>query len=216
MEETDWTPKTELGEKVLDGKINSLDEIFEQGKKIKEPEIVDLLAPNLEHEIVLIGGTPKKGGGMMRIPGRRTARMHKSGRRFKISSLVVIGNKDGYVGTGIGEGKEFRDSAEKAHKEAKLNIIPVKRGCGSWECGCGENHSIPTKTKGKSGGVEVVLLPAPKGMGLVASEPVKKLMRLAGIKDIWSKVYGHTTTRINTIKAVIDAFKNLNKMKLEG
>lgn len=215
MAEIEWTPKTKIGKEVAEGKITSLEEVFEKGEKIKEPEIVDMLIPDMEHEVVLIGGTPKKGGGMMRIPGRRTARMHKSGRRFSVTSLVILGNKDGYVGIGIGKGKEIRGSIEKAHQKAKMNLVPVKRGCGSWECDCEENHSIPSKTEGRSGSVKVTLLPAPRGVGLVVSDPIKKFMKLAGIEDIWSKVSGHTTTRINTIKAVMNAFKNLNKMKID-
>jgi len=90
-----------------------------------------------------------------------------------------------------------------------MKVIRIKRGCGSWECGCGGEHSIPYKTKGKSGSVCVVLMPAPKGLGLVANDELKKLLRLAGIKDVWVKTFGNTRMRINLIKAAFNALKNL-------
>ncbi|HDM05924.1 MAG TPA: 30S ribosomal protein S5, partial [Candidatus Aenigmarchaeota archaeon] len=93
-------------------------------------------------------------------------------------------------------------------------LIKVPRGCGSWECGCGEPHSIPFKTQGKSGSVRVVLMPAPKGVGLVADDESKKILRLAGIKDVWVKTFGNTGMRINLARAVYDALRNLNRYKL--
>lgn len=210
-----WRPNTKLGKEVMKGKITHIDEIFKQGKKIMEPEIVDKLLPNLENELILIGGTPGKGGGIRRTPLKRTARMHKSGRRYKTSTLVIVGNKNGYVGVGRGEGSEFRETISKGIAQAKLNLIPVRRGCGSWECECGESHSIPCKVEGKSGGVSISLLPAPKGIGLVVGDEAKKVFKLAGVEDIWSKTFGQTTTRINLIKAVYNALKNLNKIKMD-
>ncbi|MCD6478216.1 MAG: 30S ribosomal protein S5 [Candidatus Aenigmarchaeota archaeon] len=210
----EWKPRTKLGKLVVEGKITSMDQIFEEGMKIMEPEIVDYLLPGLEHELILIGGSPGKGGGIRRTPARRTARMHKSGRRYKITCMVVVGNKDGYLGVGVGSAPEFQDAIDKSLRDAKLNIIPIKRGCGSWECNCGGNHSIPYRVEGKEGSCRVILKPAPKGIGLCVSDEVKKMMNLAGIKDIWIKSFGQTQTRINIIMAVFDAFKNLNKMKV--
>lgn len=179
-----WVPKTPLGEKVLKGEIKSIDEILEAGYIIKEPEIVDMLLPNLKNELIYIGGRTGKGGGAQRIPIRITAKMHKSGRRFKMTAFVVVGNEDGYVGVGKGTALEARSAVEKAIKKAKMNLIRVKRGCGSWECSCGGNHSIPFKVEGKCGSVRVILIPGPKGLGLVASDEAKKILRLAGIKDV--------------------------------
>lgn len=210
----DWSPKTELGKQVLGGAVTSMDDIFAGGKRIKEPEIVDKLLPNLRSDIIFIGGSPGKGGGIKRTSTRRTARMHRSGRRYKVSALVVIGNGDGYFGVGKSEAAEHRVAIEKATENAKLNVIPVKRGCGSWECSCGGNHSVPVEVQGKAGSVRVTLLPAPKGIGLAVHDEGKKVMRLAGIKDIWSKTSGDTRTRMNYTLALFDAFKNINKMKL--
>jgi len=210
-EERAWIPKTQLGRDVLAGKIKSIDEILESGKRILEPEIVDYLLPGLKEELILIGGRTGKGGGAQRIPIRITARVTKSGRRFRMSAFMVVGNEDGYVGIGKGVSVDARKAVEKARKKAKLNIIKVWRGCGSWECGCGTSHSIPFKTEGKCGSVRVVLMPAPKGVGLVADDESKKILRLAGIKDVWVKTFGNTSTHINLITAVYRALKNLYK-----
>ena len=209
-----WIPKTELGKEVAEGRITSLDEIFDTGRKIKESQIVDKLLPNLQNELIFIGGSPGKGGGNKQTPTKRTAKMHRSGRRYSISAVVVVGDGNKYIGIGKSEALENRDAIEKAMEKAKLNIMPVKKGCGSWECACGEGHSIPLEIEGKRGSVRVVLKPAPKGVGLVVSNEAKKIMRLAGIKDIWSNSFGETHSRINYVDAIYKAFKKINSMRL--
>jgi ribosomal protein S5 len=104
---------------------------------------------------------------------------------------------------------ESRDSIEKATQKAKMNIVKIMRGCGSWQCGCDENHSIKYKTYGKCGSVRVELLPAPKGVGLATDVETRKILRLAGIKDMWIKTYGNTSARINLASATFDALKKL-------
>ncbi len=208
-----WKPKTKLGKAVMRGKVTDINEILEKGIKIKEHQIVDRLIPNLENELVLIGGRPGKGGGIERTPIRVSAKMHKSGRRYTLTAFAIVGNKDGIVGVGKGRGKEGRETIEKAIRKAKLKIIKVPRGCGSWECGCGEPHSIPFKTEGKSASVRVELMPAPKGIGLAVDDESKKILRLAGIKDVWGQTLGDTGTRFNLIKAVFHALKNLHRYR---
>jgi len=209
----EWKPKTELGRKVLKGEITDIREILEQGLNILEPEIVDFLVPNLKSELILIGGRTGKGGGIQRIPIRVTAKMHHSGRRYSMTAFAVVGNEDGIVGIGMGKAREARLAIEKAIRNAKKNLILVDRGCGSWECRCGGTHSIPHKTVGKSGSVRVVLMPAPKGVGLVAPVEAKKILRLAGIKDVWMKTFGDTRTRFNFITAIYRALKKLHAYK---
>ena len=210
-----WIPRTELGRKVMNGEIKSIHEIFEQGYVIREPEIVDFLIPDLSEEIVYIGGMPGKGGGKMRTPLRITTRMHKSGRRRTLHALVLVGNRNGVVGAGYTTGKDAKSAMEKAGRQARLNIMLIRRGCGSWECNCGAAHSIPFKAQGKNGSVKVTLLSAPKGIELCVADEIKKIMRLAGIKDLWMKSYGDTGTRVNFVFAVLDAFRNLNKIKAD-
>lgn len=204
-----WKPKTGLGQEVFNGKITSIDEIFKSGRIIREPEIVDKLVPGLKNELILIGGRTGKGGGIQRIPVRITAAMHKSGRRFSTSSLVVVGNEDGLVGIGLSKAPEARDAIAKAIQKAKVNLIRITRGCGSWECECHTNHSVPYKITGKCGTVKIVLQPAPKGVGLVADDQSKKILQLAGIKDVWVKAFGNTGMRINLVTAIYDALKKL-------
>ncbi len=209
----EWVPKTKLGRMVLEGEIKSLDEIFKRGLKIREAEIVDHLVPNLKKEIIFIGGTPGKGGGIRRTPTRRTARMHKSGRRYNISAMVVVGNEDGYVGVGFAKSNDHTEAITKAERNAKMNIIPVRRGCGSWECTCGKPHSLAFKAVGKSGSVRAMLIPAPQGLGLCVPDEMKKVMRLAGIKDIWIRTLGNTRARINFTLAIYDAFRSMNSVR---
>ena len=205
-------PRTKLGKQVAEGAV-SIDNIFESGKKIKESEIVAKLIPNLQTDIILVGGSPGKGGGSRRTPTRRTARMHRSGRRYRASAMVLVGDGEGHLGIGKASSKENKLAMDKALEQAKLNVIPIKRGCGSWECSCGGNHSIPVETQGKSGSVRVILIPAPKGIGLCVNDEAKKILRLAGVKDVWTKCFGQSRSRINYAMAVFDALKRINQMK---
>ncbi len=211
----EWIPRTELGKQVAAGTI-TMDEIFRTGRKIKEPGIVDKLLPGLQSEIIYIGGSPGKGGGIKRTPTKRTARMHRSGRRYTVSAMVIVGDGNGYIGVGAANSKEHRDAIEKATTNAKLNVIPVKRGCGSWECNCNGNHSVPVKISGGEGSNRIVLIPAPKGIGLCINDEAKKVLKLAGIRDIWSQSFGQSRTRSNYTMAVFSAFKRMNMMKIEA
>jgi small subunit ribosomal protein S5 len=208
-----WLPKTKLGEKVIKGEIKDIGHIIDKGELILEPEIVDSLIPDLRSEMVYIGGSPGKGGGTRRTATRRTARMHKSGRRYTLGAMVAVGNGDGYIGLGVATSKENRTAIEKAEKQARMNMIKVRRGCGSWECGCGGTHSIPFKSQASEGSVKITLFPAPKGVGIVGCDAVKKIVKLSGIKDIWINAEGNTGARSNLIKALFEAIRNLNKTK---
>ncbi len=214
-EKIEWIPRTELGQRVVRGEFASLEDVLAAGHIILEPEIVDYLVPNLVQDIIYIGGSPGKGGGIKRTATRRTARMHKSGRRYKLAAVIVVGNSNGLVGLGRAVSKEHRLAIEKAIARAKLAMIPVKRGCGSWECGCGGPHSIPFRVTAKCGSVSVTLLPAPRGVGVVADGTSKKVLSLAGIKDVWVKVLGNTGARINLVSAVFEALKGLSRTKGE-
>lgn len=211
----EWIPKTKLGKEVLNEQITSIDEIFEKGLKIREPEIVDKLLPNIKTEIMFVGGSPGKGGGVRRTPTKRTARMHRSGRRYKSSAIVVVGDSNGHLGIGKGSAIENREAIAKATKSAKLNIAPIERGCGNWECKCGEKHSLPIKTEGKTGSVRIILLPAPRGIGLCMANEMKKILTLSGIKDVWSKSFGNIQNRTNMAFAIFEALKNVSKIKGE-
>lgn len=191
-----WVPRTRVGRMVVEGKITSLKEIFDRNLPLLEPEIVDYLLPDLKYERIDVGLVQK---------------VTDAGRRSRFRVVVVVGNEDGFVGVGSGKARQYLEALNKALRNAKLNIIPVRRGCGSWECRCDEPHSIPFAVKGKSGSVRVILKPAPKGTGLVAGDVAKVVLRLAGIKDVWTETFGETRTTINFAKAVQNALKNTYK-----
>lgn len=187
-----WQPRTRVGRMVKEGQITSIDEIFKRNLPILEPEIVDVLLPGLDHEI---------------IDATIVQKMTDAGRITKFRVTVVVGNRDGYVGLGKGKARQYRVAVEKALRNAKLNITPVRRGCGSWECTCGEPHSVPFVVSGKSGSVEVILKPAPKGTGLVAGDVAKKVLQMAGIRDVWTFTRGETRTSYNFARATYLALR---------
>ncbi|MFQ6068114.1 MAG: 30S ribosomal protein S5 [Candidatus Bathyarchaeia archaeon] len=187
-----WRPKTSLGKMIQEGRISSMEEIFLEGLKIREPEIVDLLLPNLQEEVININLVQKQ---------------TDAGEKSRFKAIVAVGNRDGYVGLGGGKARQVRTAIEKAAVNARLNISFVRRGCGSWECGCRKQHSILFQTTGRCGGVEIVLIPGPRGLGLVASEAAKVILELAGIKDCWTRSFGSTRTIPSFAYAVFDALK---------
>lgn len=194
----DWTPKTRLGVMIKDGKISNMADMFNSGLPIMEYEIIDFLLPDTVEEVLDIN---------------LVQRMHKSGRRVRFRATVVVGNNNGYVGLGKGTAKEVGPAIRKGIRDAKLKMIEIRRGCGSWECGCGMPHTVPFKINGAAGSVRVKLLPAPSGVGIVAGGISKKIILLAGIKDIWSETRGQTQTTINMASATFDALKNTSTMK---
>ncbi|MBS3095245.1 30S ribosomal protein S5 [Candidatus Woesearchaeota archaeon] len=209
---------TANAEKKIDNNANiSVQEsdFDKEGWKPKlESEIVDYFIRDMEQDIIKLGQSKGKFGGGKRSIWKQTQKKTKEGNKPKFSTMVVIGNRNGYVGLGRGKAKETVPAREKAIRDAKLNVISVKRGCGSWECGCREGHSIPFKVLGKCGSVKVELMPAPKGSGLVVEDECKRLLRLAGIKDIYSKTFGQIGTKVNLAQACFNALKELSKTKI--
>lgn len=208
-----WKPKTELGRKVKSGEIKSMEEVMSSGKKILEQEIVDTLVPNLESDFIYIGQSKGKFGGGKRSIWRQTQKKTKEGNKPKFSTMIVVGNKDGYVGLGMGKAKETMPAREKALRQAKLNLIKIVRGCGSWE-GLPASNSIPFAVDGKCGSVKIKLMPAPNGIGLCVENECKKMLALAGIKDVYSKTFGQTKIKVNLLQACFGALKKLSLMKV--
>ncbi|MBU2523545.1 MAG: 30S ribosomal protein S5 [Nanoarchaeota archaeon] len=208
-----WKPKTKLGVDVKSGKIKTIDEIFDKGMKILEPEVIDILIPNLKSELLLIGQAKGKfGGGKARL-WRQTQRKTSEGNVPSFGCMIVVGDGQGHVGIGLGKARETLPAKGKAMREAKLSMIKVARGCGSFDCSCKDPHSIPTKTRGKVSSAVIKLIPAPKGTGLAIENECKKIMRLAGIKDIYSRTFGQTRTKINLALACYYALKNTMEIK---
>jgi small subunit ribosomal protein S5 len=196
---TNWVPKTELGRAVKAGKITTLEEIFDKGLKILEPEIVDTLVA-LEDEVVELA---------------RTTRVTMAGRKYSYRASVVVGNKDGFIGIGSGKDADRFPAINKAKKAAKLALIRVYRGSGSWqEQKTDDKHSVPLKVTGQCGSVRVTLIPAPKGTGLAVGKSIKRVLELAGVKNVWSKAAGRTAIPLNFVKAAIDALDKVAQMKM--
>ncbi|MFT4297564.1 MAG: 30S ribosomal protein S5 [Candidatus Woesearchaeota archaeon] len=211
-----WHPKTELGKKIKSGEITDIDEIFRSGQRILEVEIIDTLFPNIESELLMIGQSKGKFGGGARRVFKQTQKKTKEGNKPSFATIAVVGNKDGYVGIGYGKAKETVPAREKALSNAKLNLFQIKRGSGSWLSSTTDPHSIPFAVSGKCGSVKITLMPAPVGKGLVIEKECRKILQLAGIKDIWSNSSGHTKTKINLIKACISALRKLNVYKVSS
>ncbi|WP_330632316.1 30S ribosomal protein S5 [Halocatena halophila] len=188
-----WEPQTRLGKQVAEGDVTSMEQALASGLPLKEPELVDQLLPDLEDDVLDIN---------------MVQRMTDSGRRVKFRCAVVIGNRNGFVGYAEGRDDQVGGAIQKAIEIAKLNIIQVERGSGSWEDRAGGNHSLARRTEGKAGSVTVELMPAPLGLGLAASETVRSVLELAGVEDAWTKSHGNTRTTINLSKATYNALMN--------
>lgn len=195
----EWVPKTRLGSLVATGKVTSMDEIFENGWRIKESEIVRTLLPDVRSEVVSAGIVQKQ---------------TDAGELTRFIAIVAVGDGHGWFGVGRGKAPQMRSAIEKATNNALLNIIPVRLGCGSWECKCGRLHSVPFKTSGKGGSVKVEMIPGPKGLGLVAGETMRSLLALAGIEDVWTRTYGSTSTASSLAYAIYDALKKIHGLNV--
>lgn len=204
-----WEPKTKLGREVKDGKIKSIDEVLDNNRKILEEQIVDSLL-EVKTDLILIGQAKGKFGGGKRRAWRQTQKKTKEGNIPVFSTMAVIGDENGHVGIALGKAKETLPARDKAIRKAKLSIIKVKRACSSFDCACSELHTVPLKVSGKAGSCKVVLIPAPQGTGLVVGGELKKILKFAGIKDVYSKTFGKKRTTFNLIKACFDALKKTN------
>jgi len=201
-----WSPKTRRGKDVKDGKIKTIDEILEKRKKILEPEIVDILI-NVKSDLLSVGQFKGKFGGGKRRAWRQTQRKTKEGNIPTFSTMAVVGDENGHIGIGEGKAKETLPARDKAIRKAKLGIIKISRGCAGFDCSCKEPHTVLFKVTGKSGGVRVTLIPASQGTGLVVANELKKVLKLAGIKDVYSRTTGSKRTTFNIVKACLDALK---------
>jgi small subunit ribosomal protein S5 len=194
-----WVPRTELGRKVHSGEISTMSDALRSGLPLREAPIVDALLPGLHDEVLDVN---------------MVQRMTDSGRRFKFAVTVVVGNGDGFVGLGRAKGKEVGPTIRRAIDRAKLHMVEVLRGCGSWECGCGRSHTVPFAIAARSGSVVVTLKPAPRGVGLAVGDVVKPILRFAGITDAWGYSDGHTKTTVNYAQSAFRALEALSELKV--
>ena len=129
---------------------------------------------------------------------RRVTKVVKGGRTLRFSALVVVGDKKGKVGLGIGKSKDVSSAIEKATTIARRNmkLIPMVDG------------SIPHETTGKFSATNILLLPAPEGTGVIAGGSARAVIELAGIRNIVTKKHG-SSNKINVVKATMAGLLSL-------
>lgn len=182
---------TKLGRLVKAGKIASLEEIYLHSLPVKEYQIIDHFfagGEGLTDELMKI----------MSVQKQTTA-----GQRTRMKCFVAVGDNNGHLGLGVKCAKEVATAIRGGIIQAKLNLVPVRRGY--WGSRMGLPHTVANKLTGKCGSVRVRLIPAPRGTGLVGSPVAKKLLSMAGINDVYTSSRGHTRTTGNYIKAMYNA-----------
>ncbi len=128
----------------------------------------------------------------------RVTKVTKGGRNFRFSALVVVGDRNGLVGLGVGKANEVPDAIKKAVQAATKNVIKVA---------IVDERTIPHEAIGVRGASKVLLKPALKGTGVKAGGPVRSVLEMAGIKDVLSKSLG-SSTKINMAYATLNALKS--------
>jgi len=190
-EEEEWKPLTKLGRLVKGGQIKSLEEIYRYCIPIKEFQIVDtFLKGSLKEEVMKIHPVQKQ---------------TQAGQRTRFKAYAIIGDMNGHLGLGVKVAKEVQGAIKGALVDAKLNLVPIRRGY--WGNMIGKPHTVPVKLTGKSGSVRVRLIPAPRGTGIVGATTPKKVLQFAGIQDCYTSSRGNTKTKGNFIKATYAALE---------
>eukprot|EP01083_Nonionella_stella_P153269 492203_1 len=185
----EWVPCTKLGRLVKDGKVTTLEEIFLFSMPIKEYQIVDqILGEDCKDEVMQIMPVQKQ---------------TSAGQRTRFRCCVAVGDGKGHIGMGVKCAKEVATAIRGAIINAKMNMVPIRRGY--WGKMSGAPHTVPNKLCGKCGSVRVRLIPAPRGTGLVAAPATKKILSLAGLDDCYTSARGHTRTIGNFVKACFNA-----------
>ena len=138
------------------------------------------------------------------VPGgiNRCAAVIKGGRRFSFTAIVVVGDRSGSVGIGYGKAREVPVAVEKAGKNARRNVMPVKLN----------GTTITHEVIGRCGASRVFMKPAAPGAGIIAGASVRCVLELAGVRDVLTKAYG-STNPINLVKAAFDGMRRLRDKK---
>lgn len=129
---------------------------------------------------------------------RRVARVVSGGRRFNFRATLIIGDRHGRVGLGMGKGADTAISIDKAFRDAKKHLISIP---------ITKEGSIPHEVFAKWGPGQILMRPAVEGRGIVAGSAVRVICDLGGIRNITAKVLSHTKNKINNAKATLEALK---------
>lgn len=130
---------------------------------------------------------------------RRVTRVMAGGRRFSFSVSMVLGDKKGKVGVGVGKAGDTQLAIEKAMRDAKKNMITVPLN---------SEQQIPHDVEAKYASSEVMIMPSP-GRGLVAGSSVRTVLELAGIKDVTAKIFSRSKNKLNNARAAVEALRKL-------
>lgn len=131
---------------------------------------------------------------------RRTARVVAGGRRFSFRATVIVGNRMGKVGMGLGKGPDVASAVEKAVFQAKKNVIIVPLT---------DSKTIPHEVLAKYKAAKIILKPARQGHGLITGGPIRVIADLAGIKNLTAKILGRTVNKVNNAAATIQALRSM-------
>ena len=130
---------------------------------------------------------------------KRVTKVVKGGRNMRFTALVVVGDKNGHVGAGLGKATEIPEAIRKGKEAAEKNLVEVP---------IDENGSVPHDFNGKFGSASVLIKKAPEGTGIIAGGPARAVLELAGYKNMRTKSLG-SNNKQNVVLAAIEGLKNL-------